>query len=108
MDVHDGFVFAESCLIGPASAVACRWLGFSTGAQLFVPGDQEALPLQSEDSRITSIDCAGAEASLTACTIQRSRPVEDPFEVLSREVPQSCAVACSNPAGASPVLLLHG
>eukprot|EP00892_Ulva_mutabilis_P008801 jgi/Ulvmu1/6293/UM288_0001.1 len=103
MALHDGFTFADSCLDGPAAAVACRSLSFTTGAPLFVPGDQEAISGPPfEGSRIRRVVCAGTEASLADCNLQtvssRRGQLIDKFLVESG-VPQACAVACSNPMG---------
>lgn len=49
--------------------VACRSLGYATGAQLLV-GDSSPFPGHPGSSRLTTgIDCSGAESSLGECAI---------------------------------------
>lgn len=96
MEVHDGFIFAESRLNGAAAAVACQSLGFGTGVQLFFPGDNEALSEPpSEASRIRNIECSGGEADPSAsdCDIsgQVNRVVEKYRIIREFEAPHSSA-----------------
>ena len=103
MEVHDAFIFTGSCLAGPAASVACRSLGFTTGAPLFVPGPLQAISTPaSENSRIQSIQCQGSEQSLQDCEIQgRTEAPFDPFQEDVRV--EACSVACSIPTGAGLV-----
>ena len=76
--------------------VACRSLGFPTGAQLLA-GGSTALPGRAEFAAgISRIFCRGDEETLTACTL-----FEDvgPFRDYASLVDDSVAIMCMTPSG---------
>lgn len=80
--------------------VACRSLGFDTGAQLLVG---EASPFPAPPGLlglVVEIKCVGSEASLAECEIVLEEGGEGAFHSTTVQ-PYSMAVMCANPPGVS-------
>lgn len=75
--------------------MACRSLGFETGAQI-VSGVGSALPL--EDGTVNTMGqilCHGDEMSLSECQMSVSR-------VCDNDIPPGVSLVCSSASGAVP------
>ena len=78
--------------------VACRSLGYATGAQLLV-GDSSPFPAPPGVPRLTSgIECIGSESNLGECEI--SFPDYYRFDYYGDVRPNAVALLCNNPSGA--------
>ena len=85
--------------------VACRSLGFATGAQLIV-GRSSPLPAPlTSPTLIDSITCDGSEASLADCDI-RTRESESFYDYGFDVNIQSVALLCTTPSGAPDTITL--
>ena len=79
--------------------VACRSLGYATGAQLLV-GDSSPFPaLESAPELIRDIVCDGSEDSLSDCRIGTDY-YDYRFSFVGESVPDAVALICTTPSGA--------
>lgn len=99
--VLDGF----RVLVRRGASVACRSLGYVTGAQ-FLAGGASAFPAPGNASvLIRAIICEGSEASLADCDIDTD------FEGISfnledvESITQAAALICATPSGAAFALI---
>lgn len=105
LEVSDGTLFSSIIdaafykRFSPRSAqVACRSLGFATGAQM-LSGAQSALPGPSgEVDTILAITCTGVEVALAQCLFTPRDYMND----YAFEEENAVALICSDPSGVTP------
>lgn len=101
LEVHDGRSFTTisdfSTQFGRTAAeVACRSLGFASGAQL-LSGDISALP-GGDGMGGTRVECDGSEDTLADCDIA----LDSAYSNFANDGDRSVALVCSTPSGAPP------
>ena len=79
--------------------VACKSLGYSTGAQMLVGISSPFAAPVSTPTLISRIDCNGSEASLQECGIDTMAFDDNVFEDDGELVTDAVALVCMNPSG---------
>lgn len=103
LEVHDGSsfttIFDSSAQFGRRAAeVACRSLGFASGAQL-LSGESSALPGgDGMGDTISRVECDGSEDTLADCDIAPGSFYSNYGDADDSSV----ALVCSTPSGAPP------
>ena len=93
-------IILEGDLGRRGAQVACRSLGYATGAQLLVGSISPFPAVESGPNLISSIICEGSEDSLSDCSITLDN--EDHRNLFVGEsVPEAVAIICTTPSGAS-------
>lgn len=77
--------------------VACRTLGFATGAQALAGRDSPLPDPDGRDSAVGSISCLGDEATLSECMTSPVSSLDYAYERTVEE--NAVAIVCSNPSG---------
>ena len=82
--------------------VACRTLGYATGAQLLAGADSALPTLSTEGITRIQIECGGGEDTLTDCEVFDRR---DDFSYFNPgnagQIVDDIALVCTNPSGAA-------